>query len=312
MPVSQEQPQILSDLSLELFIYRILLLSPFEIRRKHEIVTTWRVKLYMYTFLIAYVTLRLFICIILVENKEILDQLFLFNGKLWMLIEIFDFAISAFLFGGIVTSGLITNNHQVKFYQDLHDFDVKLIADFGVSISRSRVRRINKWALIVSLVYNVGDIINVWISFIPTILTMFEKFAYFFTYYISNIVGFITALQFVLCTQLCRERIAIIRQLLRNKNHSERLDNVLNLLLRIRNQIFLINKFMGFVLLIKLAHDFTLGTSILYMLFSSSYDEGISEFYHILWWFCETISGSLVMTLLTEMLLKDVSKIILR
>lgn len=307
MSAPQKQPHILSDLSLELFLYRLLLLSPFEIHRNEQIVTTWRVKFYMLTFLFAYATLRLHLCILLAIKENFLQQLFLFNGQIWMYVELFGFAVSSLLFVCIVTNGLLKISHQIKFYQNLNDFDIKLNADFGVSIRRSRTRALNRWALIVSLICNVGDFIYTWITIESELFTIYEKSAYFFTYYSSNIIGFVSALQFLKCTQLCRERIAVIRELLRKNCHTERIDNVLNLYAHIRSQIFLINKFMGFIVLIKLVHVFTLGTSIMYLIFTFSYDDGITEFLQLLWWFSYTIIGTLVMTLLTEMLLTDVS-----
>lgn len=308
MPVHQEQLHILSDMRIELLIYRILLLAPFEIIGNQKIVTTWRVKIYMYTILFIVATLRLYLFILLALNQNTLQQLFLFNGELWMYVELFSFVISALLFVCIVTSGLLTSKHQIKFYQDLYDFDVKLNVDFGITVIRSRMRTINEWVLFVSLTYNVGDFIYAWINFVPTALNFYQKFAYFCTCYFSNIIGFISALQFVKCAQLCRERIAIIRKLIHDKYHTERIENVLNLYAHIRSQILLINKFMGFVVLSKLVHDFTMGTSILYMLFSSSYDDGIMEFWQLLWWLSHTIIGTLLITLFTEMLMTDVSK----
>lgn len=306
MSVHQKQPQILSDMFLELIIFRILLLSPFKILRNQQIVTTWQLKFYMFTFLFAYVTLRLYLCVLLVIKENFLQQLFLYNGKLWMYVELFSFAISALLFVCIIMNGLLTIKHQIKFYQDLNDFDIKLKENFDISIDRSRTRAINRWALIVSLTCNVGDIFYVWITFVPAI-SLDEKFTYFFTCYFSNTIGFILALQFVKCTQLCRERLAIIRKLLQSKYHFERIDNILNLYAHIRSLIFLINKFMGFVVLIKLAHDFTMGTSIMYLMFSYSYDDGIAELLQLISWFGQSITGTLLMTLLTEMLLTDVS-----
>lgn len=307
MPIHQKQPHILSDLSFELLVYRLLLLSPFEVLRNQQIVSTWRVKLYMFTFFLVYALLRVYLCIILVSNDKIFQTVFSYDGQIWKVVQILIFGLVALLFVGIVMNAVLMNKHQIKFYADLHDFDFKLSADFGVSIGRSRMRAINRWSLIVNLCYNFFDSIYYWNTHVPPILTFSQRFAYFVIYYFSNIIGFVSVLQFVNCTQLCRERMEIIKKLLRNKSHTVRIGIVLHLYARIRGQIVLINKFMGFVVLIKLIHDFTVGTSILYMMFVSSYDDGITEFCEMLWWFSHNIIGAALMTFLSEMLTSDVS-----
>lgn len=125
---------------------------------------------------------------------------------------------------------------------------------------------VNRWALIANIAYLIGDFTYSWFYFSRTILSTYLNFALLCTYYFSNILNSASALHYVNCTQLCRERLKILRKILRNfRNYpTERLDVVLHLYIRISNQIFLINRFMGFVVLLKLTHDLTLGTSIAY------------------------------------------------
>lgn len=302
MPVGRAQLNILTDLSLELLVYRILLLSPFEILRNQQLATTWRVKLYVCTVFLVYVALRVFFCISLGPGNKLL-QFFSYNGQIWMLVELFDFVFTVLSFGGIVMNGLVTSEHQIKFYQNLHEFDNKLAADFKVFIRRSRSRTLNRWTLIASLFYCIVDFFNSWIGYGP-IMSSILKFSFLFPYYISNLLAFVSALQFVNCAQLCRERLAIVVKLLRCNGRTERLDKILHLYACIRKQIFRINKFMGFVVLLKLGHDFTMGTSIMFMI--CTYDNEITDLLHLIWWFGHTVIGTLLITLVAGILLAEV------
>lgn len=136
-------------------------------------------------------------------------------------------------------------------------------------------------------------------NFGTTILSPYQHFAYFFTYYIGNIISLSSAILFINCVQLCRERLGIVKKLLCHQDlcSTESLETILKLYIRIRNQILLINSFI--VVLLKVAHDFTLGSSIMYLLCTS----GILNF---AWSFSQTVIGTLLMAIIAEMLTTEV------
>lgn len=306
MSVRQTKPNILTDLSLELLIYRIVLLSPFEILHNQKLAITWRVRLYVYTALLVYAANRVFFCIRMVQINQFLE-FFTITGPLWRYVELFDYVFTAVSFAGILTNGLVTSNHQIQFYQELHDFDTQLSADFKISVCRSRTRAINRWVLFANLVYSCGDFYYQysWLSY-SYILAPSLKLTFLFTFYVSDILVFVSAVQFISCTQLCRERLEIVVKLLRSycsNDPSERLGKILLLYARICSQIVRINKFMGFVVLLKLGHDFTMGTTLLFMM--CAYDNGITTTFSISW-FVHTLLGTILMTLLSGILIKEV------
>lgn len=305
MPVRQAQRHILSDLKLELFIYRIFLLSPFEIQQNQKLATAWRVKLYICSALVVYVTLRISFFLLFQGNDKILEY-FSTNGKMFMYVAIFDLTFSSLFFVAIVLNGLITNTHQIKFYEDLHLFDEIILATISNPITRSRSRTANTCALIVALVYYIAYFCSSLIYIDTPILTPFQHFALLSTIYIDNILSLLTALYYVNCIQLCRERLEVIRKLLRNHSNfrTEQMHTVLQLYIRIRSQILLINRFMGFMVLLKITHDFTLCSSIMYLICSSLYRA--EYIFQIILWFGETIVGTLLMALTAELLMTEV------
>lgn len=305
MLVGQAQKNILTDLSKELLIYRIFILFPFEIVRNNQLVTTWRVRLYMCIMLLVYGTLRLFF---LLENFDSALQFVLSSGKIWMFITIFDLVFSVISFVGILLNGLITNIHQIEFYQELQSFDMMLSANFGVFVKRSRTRGVNNCVLITNIVYNIFLFMSLFISG-HMILNPYQQFAYLFTYYFSNNISILSAHMFVNCVQLCRERIQIVRKLLRNQNpcSMDNMEIVLQLYSRICKQIRLINSFMGLVVLLKVTRDFTLGSSIMYLMCTSFDKMEISGFAHILWIFSLGVFGTLLMAFIAEKLMTEVT-----
>lgn len=302
------QRHILSELRLELLIYRILLIAPFEILRNQQLATTWKIRLYMCSMLLVYITLRVTYSVQFEDNDTTNEYLYN-NGKLWMIVYLFDYIFSTLSFGGLVLNGLFTTTYQIEFFKELQHFDAILNAAFGVPIKRSRIRTANQWALVVGLAYFIGYFFKVLTKFGTTILTPYQHFAYYFTFYLDNILGLITALYFVTCTQLCAERLQCVRKLLRNYSNfsTKKLGIVLELYVRIRSQLFLINRFMGFLIILKISHDFSLGSSIVYMIFCSlKGDKVFNEFVTSIKWFCETVIGTILMILAAEMLLAEV------
>lgn len=252
----------------------------------------------------VYAIFRIYFFILLGQCDEVL-QLFLFSGELWMLVDFFDIVFVALSFGGVVINALVTKTHQIVFYENLHDFDVKLNADFEISVRRSRTRTVNRWALITSLAYFAADFIYSVIYF-STILTNFQNFTLMFTYYLSNILNFASALQYVNCTQLCRERLNIVRKILRNFRNvrTGRLRKALNLYTRISNQMILINRFMGFVVLLKVTRDLTLGTSVLYIMCTTNIE--FMDVLNFILWFSLTLIGTLLINLIADMFMTEV------
>lgn len=153
MSLNQKQPNILFDIRLELLIYRIVLLSPFEFLRNKQLYTTWKIKLYMYTLLVLYTSLRVSFCLLFADGDATV-KFFVYHGLVWMFVYFFDYVFSAVSVYGIALNGIITNIHQIEFFQQLHNFDVMLIANFGIPIKRSPTRSLSSCALIASLVYN--------------------------------------------------------------------------------------------------------------------------------------------------------------
>lgn len=306
MSVSWAQKHIFSDLKLELFIFRIYLLSPFEIIKHQRLANTWRVKMYMFVMVILYIVLRLSFYVQFQDSDAIL-RYFLIYGKFWMIVYSFDIMFSLVSFFGVVLNGVITSNSQIEFFQELHHFDVMLFDFVGIPIRRSRTRTANSCALIVGLLYFLGYFISGVIDD-ATFLAPYQVFAFHFTNFIDRTLNLLIALLYVNCTQLCRERLASVRKLLQNCSNfnTEQMDTVLQLYVRIRSQILLINRFMGFMI-IKIAHDFTLGSSIVFFICSSLYSANANgDIFDITVWFLETVIGTLLMILAAECFMTEV------
>lgn len=307
--MSVPQPNILSDLRKELFIYRVFILFPFGILQNHQLVTTWRVKLYMYSVFLAYVTLRL---TFLLEYYNSFFQFVQINGKIWMLITTFDLVFSALSFVGIFMNGLIMNIQQIEFYQELLKFDIMVKDIFGILVKRSRTRRINSSVMIASLAYNICLFcFHLSLNSGITILNSFQQFAYFFTYCFFNVITITSAHMFINCAQLCRERLEIVRKLLQNQNRCSTIAIVMQLYTQICKQILLINSFMGLVVLLKVIRDFTLGSSIMYLMCTSLDKREISEIAYILIMFSQAVIGTLLMVIIADKLMTEVTIYIL-
>lgn len=312
MTVRPAQPNILTDLGLELLIYRILLQSPFEIQKDQQLVTTWRLRLYMCLMLLVYSALRVSFYWQFENNDAI--EYFSNNGKLYMFADMFDQMFSALSIGAIFLNGFITNTQQIEFFQELHHFDLMLFNAFDIPIKRSRTRAAMSFALIFGLVYYFGYCISSVTGInTTTLLSNYQYIANTFTLYFANILSFLTAFYYCNCTQLCRERLSITRKLLRNPSNFsiEQMNTVLQLYVGIRSQILLINKFMGVVVLLKIAHDFALASFIVYLMCSSLYRVK-DHILDLLLWLGEAVIGPLLMTLTANMLMTEVYVIVLK
>lgn len=307
MPESPAQPHMLSDFRLEQLTYRIFLLSPFEILEDQQLATTWKTILYMLIMLLAYATLRISFWLQFQDNGAY--KFLSANGNLWMFTRIFDFIVSSLSFGVVILNGLSTNTHQIQYFQELHNVDIKLFTSFGVVIKRSRIRIASNVFLVLGLFYYFGYFFGSLSTVGSKMLTPYQKFASNFTSYFDCILNLIIALFYVNCTQMCRERLSSVRILLRHYSNfsTEQMDAVLQLYVRIRGLIFLINRFMGFMVLLKIAHDFILASSIVYEMCSSLYSaKELVDYLELLSWLVEVAIGPILMTLTAEMLSTEV------
>lgn len=312
MPVRSAVPHILSDFRLEQLIYRIFLLSPFEIVQDQQLATTWRIRLYMCIMLLGYTVLRISFCLQF-QNNDAYEYLSA-NGNLWMFANVFYLTLSSLTFTVVILNGFITGNDQIEYFQELFDVDMKLFTSFGINLKRSRWRLASNGLLVLGFVNNIRYFVISMTSNHTTILTPFQMFSFNFTCYFDYILSLFTAVFYVNCTQLCRERLASTSKLLQNYSNlsTEQMDTVLQLFVQIRRLTLLINRFMGVVVLLKIPHDFINGSFVVYVMCSSLYSsKELVDSVEILLWFVEAVIGPIVMTLTAEMLSREVKYIVL-
>lgn len=301
--------------SVEFLIYRIHLLSPFQmLPNSQQLSTTIQMKLYMGTMLVSYMLLRILLYI-MIENNVQSRQFFLKSGNLWFSIIIFNFTFETFLFACIVLNSLWTSAYQIKFLQILNQFDVILFDVFNVPINcfQKRVRWV-RWILLLCLVdFAIGTYNSAGNGVLQNIFDSFEQFAYISTAHLDKSLTVLVAMQFIHCTEMCRERFVMLKELLRcdivsitlKKSH---LEAILRLYRQICKLIIMINNFMGFVLLIKIIHDFSLGTSIAYLYLTTNDwgdGKGISLI-NVLREILLTIAGTFLMSLFADFLMTEV------
>lgn len=296
-------------LHLEFLIYRIHLLSPFQMLPNIQFSCTIQIKVYMCTMFVSYMTLRI---LFMIENNAQSLQYFLKSGNLWFSILTFDFIFETFSFACIVFNSLWTRAYQIKFFQILNQFDVILFDVFNVPKKCFQKHvRIARWILMLCLLHFAVSIYNTAINgILQNVFNSFQQFAYIFTSYFDYSLSVLVAILFIHCTEMCRERLVMIKQVLRSRIilTTSHLEAIFQLYSRICILIVMINNFMGFVILLKMFHDLSLGTSVAYLYLTTTDwgdDQGISSI-NFFKQFLLTIAGTFLMSLFADFLMTEV------
>lgn len=311
---------VFNMLSLELLIYRIHLLSPFKMLQNGQLSTTIQIKVYMCILFISYILLRISLYLMIKSNDQS-RQFFLSSGNLWFSIIIFDYAYETFSFVCIVLNSLWTSAYQIKFFQILNEFDVILFDVFNVPINCFKKRaRWARWVLIFGVVHcTVSAYKSVENGYLDSVFNPLQQFAYVSTAHLDYSLSVLVAIMFIHCTEMCRERVIMLKEVFRSHIISvtlttSYLEAILQLYRRICMLIVMLNNFMGFVVLLKIGHDFSLGTSIAFLYLTTNDwgdGQGISSS-KVLRQFVLTIAGTLMMAVFADFLKTEVGVVFIR
>lgn len=265
-----------TSLKYTLFLQQIYCLSPFNLagQRLH---TSWRTRAYTYAYLTTYLAI-LAASIFYLRTLTYLKQ-FLPAGFLWIVLSGFEFVFTNVSFVLIVVTLDIGKGHQMDFLRRVAAVDARLHRHYNVHVDFQRLRQCNDFAWVVMAIYYQG--LAILISIVVWRSNRAALIPFVFTYHLEQATA--SGLTFLLVNYafLLRARLAVLRGIHNAllEQFEEAVDRrqkdvvlrhiavVLQAFKELSDLVQVLDKAFGLVALIRLAHDFTLLNSQLYLLF---------------------------------------------
>lgn len=265
-----------TSLKYTLFLQQIYCLSPFYLAGK-RLHTTWRTRAYTYTYLMAYLAI-LAASIFYLRTFSYLKE-FLPAGFLWIALSGFEFAFTNVSFVLIVITLDINKGHQIDFLHRVAGVDARLYRHFNVHVDFQHLRQFNGFAWVVMAIYYQG--LAILISIVLWRSNRAALVPFVFTYHLEQATASGLTFLVVNYALLLRVRFAVLRgihyallyqfEVAGDRRHKDvvlrHISVVLQAFKELTDLVQVLNKAFGLVALIRLAHDFTLLNSQLYLLF---------------------------------------------
>lgn len=323
---SKSSSQLTIDLSIALYwpllIQNIYLISPIrsvtdcenQFTISQRITTYHLVMFFLYCFFIGYISIS--------QNDTTL-ALNRANGLLWSLLFICLSIMGKLSFILIVALTLHYRHDELRLLHRISDFDKRIKLHHQLHLNNANLCRTNFAVLLTYLVYT-------WIILIISVVKLIQPnvhknlyiFAYSFTYYVESTAFSIMILKFVNYLAIIWNRLQTLGDIVErlreeHQQEDEEEEKVANeremkairvLYKELIECVEHFTNFAGWPLIIKLAHDFFLCTSIGYLIFTILMEDasryrmitGLSV------WYCQTLQRELFLSLFANLTLSQV------
>lgn len=266
-----------SSLKTTLFIQRIYCLSPFYLRDNGKLQAPWPALAYNY----AYLTIYIAIILISIFNLNILVHLreFLPAGFMWIALSGFEFFFTIVTFVLVVVCMTIKRGGQMEFLRRVAKVDARLQRHFGAQVHFGRLQRYNRFAWIGMSLYYHGLAVVMTIVVCRTNLSRLVPLI--FAHQMEEATASGLAFLLVNYMLILRARFVLVRRIYdatwqeyfyaSNRRQKDavlrRLTVVFQAFKELSDLVAVFDRAFGLVALIRLAHDFTLLNTQLYLVF---------------------------------------------
>lgn len=267
-----------TSLRTSLILQRFHCLSPFSYNHHtQKLQSKWPVLFYTFLYLTLYVTI-VFISIHYLSIFKYLKD-FLPVGFMWIALSGFEFFFTNVTFVLIVLILTFKRGAQMEFLQTMADVDSQLMRQFGIQVDQHQMKHINNYAWLIMSIYYQGFAIVLSILVYRTNLVCLVPII--FAYQLAQVTGAGLAFIIVNYMLILKWRFALVRHIydgvrqeyfiVGSRRHKDttirRITIVYHLFKALCDSVGTFNRAFGLVALIRLAHEFTLLNTQLYLVF---------------------------------------------
>lgn len=255
----------------QIYFHRIFLLCPLRFNNNGDLSNGWLQIVYTYCVLFIFVTFT----ILLTLATDLTSDYYTANGRVWLIFGLTEFFLSKIAFVVIVIIAERKKHQQVSFFNSIAQLDRLLQKEFNISTNYAIYRRVNLCAIFIIICYfgaSTFDIGRRLFSFgnfrgiklpamaLPLLLELCV-FAMIVTIYINGVM-------------LIGDKFSIVKKLMQSKyvQNTDKLHKLMYVYIELFKVITIWNDYIGWIMMMRLTHDFTASTTVSYLLFATLMD----------------------------------------
>lgn len=299
-----------------MILQRVYCISPFR-RVGNLLKPSLLLSIYGFVSLIAYYILMVYSALLIIEIGNVLP--FFQRSYLWAVIGGFEILFNNFGFVVLMILSEFKKNQQLSFLNRIYDVDVVMAKEFQSEMMYKNLYFKNILAVLLCLIYYEGLTVFVLLFLHGYGLTSLGLYTFAFLYQYEQICSGTMSLTYINYVLLIRERFRILKNVQIQLTNEFSIGNKSNLFKTSKlfltykdlcSLIELINDNYGIMLIIRIAHDFTLTTSQVYLISWIFMDSQVSNKIELVvcitLWMIQNIVKIGLTTLSAELTVKEV------
>lgn len=305
-----------------MILQRVYCISPFQ-RVGNLLKPSLISSVYGFVSVILYYALMVYSAYLVIKIGNVVP--FFQKSYLWAVIGGFEVLFNN---AGLIVLLVLCEfkkNQQLSFLNQIFDIDEVIKKDFQIEISYQSLYFKNVAAVLLCLLYYSGLTIFVLYFLYGYGLTSFGVYIFAFLYLYEQICSGTMSLSYINYVLLIRERFKILKNIqiqLTDQSPARKQSSLLvisKLFLTYKDLcslIELVNDNYGIVLIVRIAHDFTLTTSQVYLIIWVFIDSNVTNKIELVTcvtlWMIQNIVKICLTTLSAELAVKEVSSLMIR
>lgn len=282
--------QIVGSYRTQFYIQRIFLLSSLQFKSNGDLSTVGHQIVYTYCGILIFCACT----ILIILTIDRVTDYFNTNGVVWLIAALCDLLLGKIAYITIVILIERKKHREIFFFQTLARLDRILQEEFNVTTNYANYRRVNVLVICFIIVYySLLTFSTCYPTFCLGIYSEYEIPAMLLTFFMEHCVFALIVTIYINGVTLIGTKFSTIKNLILTKKLQDlkKLNKLLNVYTEMFNVIFIWNDYMGWIIMIRLAHDFAVSTTTSYLLFSTivDYDSKGSTLLNIPAWLLQSV-----------------------
>lgn len=213
--------------------------------------------------------------ILLTFATDITSEYFTANGFVWLIFGLSEYFFSKIVFVVIAIIVERKKYQQISFFHSIAQLDRVLQEEFNIIINYVVYRRVNLFAICFIIAYFGVSTFDIARRVLRIgIFTEYEMPAMILTFFMELCAFALIVIIYINGLMLIGDKFSIIKNVMQSKQAQdvEKLKKLMYVYIELFKVITNWNDYMGWIMMIRLTHDFIACTTVCYLLFSTIID----------------------------------------
>lgn len=263
--------QIVAAYRTQICIQRIFSLSPLRFNSNGDLSTSWNQIVLTYCGLVIFGTCTI---LIILAIDRVIDY-FNANGIVWLVAAFCDLILGKIAYVAIVILIERKKYKQILFFESLVRLDRILHEEFNITTYYAMYQRVNLLTTgSIIVYYSSVTLLTCYPTFCLGVYTEYEFPAMILAFFAEHCVFALIVTIYINGVMLIGNKFYTIKNLITSKQvqNVKKLNKLRDVYTEMFNVIKIWNDYIGWIIMIRLAHDFAVSTTTSYLWFSTIVD----------------------------------------